>query len=164
MISKMPNGLLWRTKCISGDQCVVLLGLLTCNWWFIISNHCFLKIIFKIFAKVIEPPYRGLPESIGWKVRLVFFLGFKTTISPTNAAAVVAKHKTYPSWNIQLYLDFGWNWTQASNYCQIFLVEVLRSAWVWLSYIAIDFSLYSLLTDTWIGARRLIQPSSNSKL
>ena len=49
------------------------------------------------FQNNCQSHWTPLAESIGRKVRLVFFLGFKTTISPTNAAAVVAKHKTHPS-------------------------------------------------------------------
>ena len=174
LISQMPNGLFWRSKCISGDQCLVLLGLLTCNWWFLISNHCFLniivkiifKIIFKIIAKVIEPPYlRALVGKYGWYFSLVSKRPSVQRMLPLWLQNTKHIRLHLSSWNIRLYLDFWVNWTHRQ-------ATIVRYFW-WRLWgrlgcgsltIAIDFSLYSLLTDTWIGARRLIQPSSNSKL
>ena len=77
------------------------------------------------FQNNCQSHWTPLAESIGRKVRLVFFLGFKTTISPTNAVAVVAKRRTHPSALVVMEYPaisrfFVWiEQTQASNYCQI---------------------------------------------
>ena len=102
-----------------------LVGLLTCNWWFLISNHWSLTIIVKILIRVTGTIIQKSLNSVElgalvWKHTVGTFPWFSKP-RPTNAAAVAKNTKHIrllsSSWNIKGYLDFEageksiWNWT-----------------------------------------------------